>query len=307
MTYSVEVQGASFGQAVLSTAVSAGAGYLAGTAVSGLQGAWGIVGGAVAGGVSACMTQVVLTGQFDGSLGYTFLNGAAWGALSGAIAYAKQGAPQVTQASAEEQQGGGLRARDSVESVLAGAGYGGGGPSNDDIMSLLDAPTTEYICSVGSGCPTLRGAAEGALQEYNPLSIAANREATGLLYYDPIEDQYYSTSGHWGTSHGSNPLEALGEARSGAYGGAEIVGDWHTHGGYDPGFYSERFGQTDVAGSLNTLPKYGIVEQAAYLGTPSGAMLEWKINWGVDSVGGFRNIQTSILGYTSGGDPRSIY
>jgi len=111
MFMAVEVQGVSFGQAVLSTAVSMGAGYLTGGAVSGLEGGWSIVGGSIASGVSACMTRVVLTGQINGSLGETFLAGAAIGALYAGIAYARQGAPQVTQASAEEQQGDGFSDR----------------------------------------------------------------------------------------------------------------------------------------------------------------------------------------------------
>lgn len=115
----VEVQGASFGQAVLSTTVSAGMGYLTGGAVSGIGGGWSILAGAVAGGVSASMTQVALTGQFGGSLGETFLAGAATGALFAGIAYAQKGAPQVTQNSAAEQQGG---RNENLEAKIASSG-----------------------------------------------------------------------------------------------------------------------------------------------------------------------------------------
>ena len=102
----VAVQGESFEQAVLSTAVGYAVGNLAGNAASGAEGGWSILGGAVAGGVSASMTRVLLTGQVNGSLGETFLAGAAAGAFSAAVAFGRSQYP-VSYASAAEQQGGG--------------------------------------------------------------------------------------------------------------------------------------------------------------------------------------------------------
>jgi hypothetical protein len=73
------------------------------------------------------MTHAALTGQLGGSLGETFLDGAAQSALYAAIAYAKQGAPQVTQESAAEQQGGG-----GATSGSSGESSGGSGAQSTD-------------------------------------------------------------------------------------------------------------------------------------------------------------------------------
>jgi RHS repeat-associated protein len=135
-----EASGASFGQTVGAAIVGAALSYVGGQATSELTGAWAVVGGAASSGVSSAMTTVL----FGGNLGQSFLTGLVTGAAGSAMAWSIQGTNAVSQASAEQQGGGGGGGQTSggtrvetVETILAEAGYGGSGPSDEEIMALV--------------------------------------------------------------------------------------------------------------------------------------------------------------------------
>jgi hypothetical protein len=124
------------GAAIVGAALS----YVGGQATSELTGAWAVVGGAASSGVSSAMTTVL----FGGNLGQSFLTGLVTGAAGSAMAWSIQGTNAVSQASAEQQGGGGGGGQTSggtrvetVETILAEAGYGGSGPSDEEIMALV--------------------------------------------------------------------------------------------------------------------------------------------------------------------------
>jgi hypothetical protein len=93
--------GASFGQIVAVTALNIGISSMTGDP-TGASGAWQIVGGSFAAGVSSAMTTAMMGGS---GLGGSFLNGMAWSAASAAASMAVAGLVALSQKTAAEQQG----------------------------------------------------------------------------------------------------------------------------------------------------------------------------------------------------------
>ncbi len=141
-------QGASFGQVVKADLVGFAAGYLGGTIGGRIAGALGsnpafqVLGGAIAGAAAAGMSTPLL----GGSLGKNLLLGATSGALAAAVAWSVQSSNPVSQSAVGESQGGGGSGADKVEktetvdSILAEGGYGGAGPSDEEVMALAAGP-----------------------------------------------------------------------------------------------------------------------------------------------------------------------
>jgi Domain of unknown function (DUF4329) len=104
---------------------------------------------------------------------------------------------------------------------------------------------------------TAREAAVAQMKEYNPKSVAENREYGGWIdknadgTYSPAETVRGSTDG----------LTNMPEK------GADGVEWWHTHAAYDPAYDSENFsGLTGDKGYSNANSAVG------YVATPSGAI-----------------------------------
>ncbi len=114
-------------------------------------------------------------------------------------------------------------------------------------------------------------AALKALNKYNPLSVAEDREYAGLIY--ATTDGTFATLGlPGGSCHGgpcgSNPWAALAYVPKDAV----ILADYHTHGRYNPAQPSisyEYFSDSDVYGINIDASKYPSYI-GGYLGTPSG-------------------------------------
>jgi hypothetical protein len=113
-------------------------------------------------------------------------------------------------------------------------------------------------------------AAFKALDEYNPYSVAENREYAGLIYRTtagkigstPAVQGPQCTAG---ASCGISPFAAIEALPR----GADILGEYHTHGADDPGDPGnwEDFSEGDIHRSNNR----GIsTYRGMYLGTPGG-------------------------------------
>jgi Domain of unknown function (DUF4329) len=145
-------------------------------------------------------------------------------------------------------------------------------------------------CPAG-GFATQDEAARAALTTANPRSIADNREYAGLIYRGS-GGRYYYTGPIAGNDQGANPHNAPAPA------GAQVVGDYHTHGDYstadpttgaavrtsDPArddFNSDQFSTTDKRGIARdgaATPGY-----AGYLGTPGGTFRKYDPSTGSDT------------------------
>ena len=169
-TSTMLVSGAPFDQVAATTLFGFGAGMVGGAIGGGIAGwlganpAYQIVGGAIAGMVSGGLTTLA----FGGNLGQNMLLGAASGALAAAAAWGAQGTNTVSQASADQSQGGGGSIAEKVEtvdSILAAAGYTGPDPidqillgvgvtgvgvSDDDLLDLGAPRRLTYNVVVGA-------------------------------------------------------------------------------------------------------------------------------------------------------------
>jgi hypothetical protein len=114
---------------------------------------------------------------------------------------------------------------------------------------------------------TEREAAIAQMKEYNPKSIAENREYGGWIQKNP--DGTFSADT---TVKGSiDGLSNMPEK------GPDDVSWWHTHGAYDPAYDSENFsGMTGDKGYSKANDAIG------YVATPSGAIKMY--NPGTDTV-----------------------
>jgi RHS repeat-associated protein len=106
----------------------------------------------------------------------------------------------------------------------------------------------------------IRRIAIGAIQAFNARSRARNREYGGEICRD-ASGRIYATRARRGTVDGFRPLPCpTGETK---------VGQWHTHGAYDPNYDSENFSGIS-GGMLGDVPwaeRHGV---PLFLGTPSG-------------------------------------
>ncbi len=135
---------------------------------------------------------------------------------------------------------------------------------------------------------SLDAAAKAALNAANPQSIKDNTEYSGLIYQDS-DGKYYFSGPAKGTDQGASPLR---DAPAPA--GANVVGDYHTHGDYstadpstgaavrtnDPAkdqFNSDNFSAQDK--SDNTKQGY-----PGYLGTQSGTFRKFDPATGSDTT-----------------------
>lgn len=133
----------------------------------------------------------------------------------------------------------------------------------------------EAIASSGSlgPFPSQDEAARAALNAANPLSIAENREYSGMIYQDPKTGQFYATDPQGaGLSGAILPVNMIPA-------GASEMGFYHTHGNYSLAdgtptdaahdeFDSEHFSQRDINTANNR--GRGNPGYRSYLGTPSG-------------------------------------
>ncbi|MBF0526408.1 MAG: DUF4329 domain-containing protein [Deltaproteobacteria bacterium] len=140
--------------------------------------------------------------------------------------------------------------------------YVGNGPINwRDTSGLL--PGDQY--------PTVFEAGANAIEDINSTSISENREYGGWIYINPNGTFSY-TSPYLGdpatTDLGPEPCE-------------KAVGDYHTHGAYDPHYNNEVFSVPEDTGDYFGAYRYG------FLGTPNGAIrlydshtLHWRTLYG---------------------------
>lgn len=135
-------------------------------------------------------------------------------------------------------------------------------------------------------------AARAALNATNPTSIRENREYAGLIYRGP-DGKYYYTGPVHGSGVGANPRNAPAPP------GAQVVGDYHTHGDYstadpvthdpvrtsDPSrddFNSDHFSTPDKRGIASD--GSGVPGYTGYLGTPSGTFRRYDPATGSDTT-----------------------
>ncbi len=124
-------------------------------------------------------------------------------------------------------------------------GYTGNNPVNESDAEGLKA---------GDHYPTKDKAGKDAVRDINPTSIRKHQEFAGVIYRNP-DGSYSYTQANPGSGAGSN----IGVCPP----GKTMAGDYHTHGGYDPGYDNENFSRADKdSNDLEGKP--------GYLGTPNG-------------------------------------
>jgi RHS repeat-associated protein len=106
---------------------------------------------------------------------------------------------------------------------------------------------------------TQNAAGANAVNDINWQSIQSNTEYAGRVYQNS-DGTYSYTAPSPGTVDSSNPGPLTPNS----------VGTYHTHGGKDPGYYSENFSPADIGFSIGE----GLFIQGyvAYLGTPDGVI-----------------------------------
>jgi RHS repeat-associated protein len=104
-----------------------------------------------------------------------------------------------------------------------------------------------------------------AIAEYNGWSRFLNQEFAGRIYTLPGGGFSYSP-GVLGSDGVANPLDST--VLNGR--GIRVVGDWHTHGGFDPRFASEVFSSKDNELSRVDMKLQDCPGWMSFLGTPNG-------------------------------------
>jgi RHS repeat-associated protein len=113
----------------------------------------------------------------------------------------------------------------------------------------------------GDKYPNRRQAGVQAIRDILDKSICEHKEYAGALYKNP-DGTYSYTTPRPGTLAGSSVhVEDIPA-------GGNMAGDYHTHGGYDPGYGNEIFGN----GDKDTNDAEGTSGLPGYLGTPKGAI-----------------------------------
>ncbi len=114
----------------------------------------------------------------------------------------------------------------------------------------------------GNRYPGKDGAGKQAIRDINPTSIRDDREYTGEIYKFPNGGFSYTPPTKSGQAGGKIDPSRVPP-------GTTFCGNYHTHGGPDPGYDNEHFSPTDKA----TDDAYG---SAGYLGTPGGQILKYQ-------------------------------
>jgi RHS repeat-associated protein len=115
----------------------------------------------------------------------------------------------------------------------------------------------------GDPYPSQDKAARDAISDVNPKSIQQRKEYGGMIYKNP-DGSYSYTKPNEGTKDSVNPGGPSASPK-----GTQPTGYYHTHGENDPGYDNENFSTPDK----NYAHRYKI---DGYLGTPSGALKEYK-------------------------------
>ena len=139
---------------------------------------------------------------------------------------------------------------------------------------------------------TIDAAAFDGLEQANPRSIADNLEYGGLIYQNSDTGKFSATEPVRGTPDGVNPFDATVPA------GADIVGDYHTHGDYSAaesdgsarrttnplsdGYNSNNFSDFDLEAITNDAS--GIKGYTGFLGTPGSDYRRFDPATQTDSV-----------------------
>jgi len=153
----------------------------------------------------------------------------------------------------------------------------------------ISTKTSGSNSSSGSTIREANRIAKGVLQRINPQSIRQNLEKIFLVYKDGDSRQVVASGVQTTTETGL-------EAKFFISKGSEVYGIGHTHGDYsrkDPttgniarttkaldGFHSDTFSDTDKYNLQGYARQYPTL-QRGYLGTPSGALLQYDLRRGV--------------------------
>ena len=113
----------------------------------------------------------------------------------------------------------------------------------------------------GDKYKTRRQAGVQAIRDILKRSVCENTEFAGALVQNPDGTFSYTEPRPGGPAGSSVHVEDIPR-------GGQLVGDYHTHGAYDPNYDNENFGDVDMNANDNEGPD----GSPGYLGTPKGAI-----------------------------------
>jgi hypothetical protein len=113
----------------------------------------------------------------------------------------------------------------------------------------------------GDKYKTRRQAGVQSIRDILDKSICTHTEYAGALYQN--SDGTYSYTKPRAASMADSDVHFEDKPK-----GARVAGDYHTHGGYDPGYDNENFSPEDKDGNDAEGPS----GEPGYLGTPKGAI-----------------------------------
>jgi RHS repeat-associated protein len=128
---------------------------------------------------------------------------------------------------------------------------------DDDPLRFIDP----FGMAPGDKYKTRRQAGVQAIVDILDKSICTHTEYAGALYQNPDGTYSYTKPRSETKADSSVHWEDMPK-------GTRVAGDYHTHGGYDPGYDNENFSPDD----MDSNDDEGPTGKPGYLGTPKGAI-----------------------------------